>query len=90
VVYHVTSLDDDADAPLPGTFRYGKLKSMVPRTIVFDVGGVIRPQGAPHLQCPFVTVAGQTAPGNGIMIRSCPFGMATEGITRFVRNASWP
>ena len=32
-----------------------------------------------------MTVAGQTAPGKGIMFRSSPFGMASEGITRFIR-----
>jgi hypothetical protein len=85
VVYHVTSLDDDADAPQPGTFRYGITKVNGPRTIVFDVGGVIDLKGRLTCSDPFVTVAGQTAPGNGIMFRSCPFGMATEGITRFVR-----
>ena len=32
-----------------------------------------------------MTVAGQTAPGKGVLFRSSPFGMANDGITRFLR-----
>ncbi|MBQ6208378.1 MAG: hypothetical protein IJK42_01205 [Prevotella sp.] len=84
-VYHVTSLDDDADNPAEGTFRYGITKVSGPRTIVFDVGGVIHLKNRLTCSDPYVTIAGQTAPGNGIMFRGAPFGMASDGITRFVR-----
>lgn len=84
-VYHVTSLDDDLDNPLPGTFRYGITKVSGPRTIVFDVAGVIYLKGRLTCSDPYVTIAGQTAPGNGIMFRGAPFGMASDGITRFIR-----
>ncbi len=83
-VYHVTSLDDDLLLPQPGTFRYGISKVSGPRTIVFDIGGVIQLKGRLTCSDAYVTIAGQTAPGNGIMFRSCPFGMASEGITRFL------
>lgn len=84
-VYHVTSLDDDATNPQPGTFRYGILKETGPRTIVFDVSGVIHLKDRLTCSDPYVTIAGQTAPGNGIMFRGAPLGVASDGITRFVR-----
>lgn len=86
-VYHVTSLDDyaDGDTPAPGTFRYGIKEVKGPRTIVFDVAGTISLKGRLTCSDPYVTVAGQTAPGKGILFRGAPFGMADDGITRFVR-----
>lgn len=84
-VYHVTSLDDNPQNPQPGTFRYGITKAKGPRTIVFDVAGVIHLKSRLTCNDPFVTIAGQTAPGCGIMLRGAPFGMATDGITRFIR-----
>ena len=84
-VYHVTSLDDDVDNPQPGTFRYGITKVQGPRTIVFDVAGVIYLKGRLTCSDKYVTIAGQTAPGRGIMLRGAPFGMASDGITRFLR-----
>ncbi|MBQ8593486.1 MAG: T9SS type A sorting domain-containing protein [Bacteroidaceae bacterium] len=84
-VYHVTSLDDDASNPQPGTLRYGLTKVSGPRTIVFDVAGVITLQDRLVCSDPYVTIAGQTAPGTGIMLKGKAFGMANEGITRFLR-----
>jgi hypothetical protein len=81
-VYHVTSLADDE---MPGTLRYGLTSATGPRTIVFDVGGVINLKSRLANSNLFITIAGQTAPGNGIMMRTKPFGMASEGITRFMR-----
>ncbi|MFC1636092.1 polysaccharide lyase family 1 protein [Planctomycetota bacterium] len=65
-VYHVTNLHDDG----PGSLRYGIDTAENPRTIVFDVAGIIRlatpirMENKSHL-----TIAGQTAPGKGITIR---------------------
>lgn len=86
-VYHVTTLEDNGDDenPIEGSFRYGIKKATGPRTIVFDVGGVIALKKRLTCSDEYVTIAGQTAPGNGIMLRDCPFGMASEGITRFLR-----
>lgn len=81
-VYHVTSLKDDGSK---GTFRYGIENAKVPTTIVFDVAGVIRLNSRLTNSNPYVTIAGQTAPGNGIMFRGAPFGMSSDGITRFMR-----
>ncbi len=87
VVYHVTTLEDNGDDenPIEGSFRYGIKKVSGPRTIVFDVAGVISLKSRLTCADKFVTIAGQTAPGNGVMLRTCPFGMASDGITRFLR-----
>ena len=85
-VYHVTSLDDDDKDPQPGTFRYGITQAKGPRTIVFDVAGVIYLKNRISCADKYVTVAGQTAPGAGIMFRGATFGMQSDGITRFVRS----
>lgn len=86
-VYHVTTLEDNGDDnnPTPGSLRYGIKKASGPRTIVFDVGGVISLKNRLTCSEPYVTIAGQTAPGKGIMLSTCPFGMGSDGITRFIR-----
>lgn len=81
-VYHVTNLKDDGSY---GSFRYGVTQLKGPRTIVFDVGGVITLNSRLAVSDPYVTIAGQTAPGRGIMFKSRPLGMTNDGITRFVR-----
>src|SRR4051812_47312432 len=65
-VFHVTSLNDIG----AGTLRDGLDNATlgVPRTIVFDVGGKITLGSKLSLQKPNITIAGQTAPGNGIVI----------------------
>lgn len=87
VVYHVTTLDDNGDDsnPVEGSLRYGIKKVSGPRTIVFDVGGIIHLKSRLTCADKYVTIAGQTAPGNGIMLATCPFGMASDGQTRFLR-----
>ena len=82
IVYHVTNLRDDNSY---GSFRYGVTKLSGPRTIVFDVAGVITLTSRLTISDPYITIAGQTAPGRGIMFRSKALGVATDGITRFIR-----
>lgn len=85
IVYHVTSLDDNPDAPQPGTLRYGITQVSGPRTIVFDVGGTIHLKARLVCSDPYVTIAGQTAPGRGILLRGSAIGIGNEGIARFLR-----
>ncbi|MBD0823766.1 pectate lyase family protein [Aestuariibaculum marinum] len=81
-VVEVTNLNDDG----PGSFREAVTNSIGPRTIVFNVSGNIELKSRLVISDPYVTVAGQTAPGEGITISRAPVGLTgDEGIMRFVR-----
>jgi len=64
-VIAVTNLNDSG----PGSLR-SALESSGPRTVVFKVGGIIDIDSQLKISNPFITVAGQTAPGGGITIRN--------------------
>ena len=88
-VVEVTNLEDDANGTIPGSLRWAlKQYPNDPLTIVFRVSGVIelvtqlrssRTKGT--------TIAGQTAPGDGICIRGakCNFGGSKNLIIRHLR-----
>ena len=71
-VIKVTNLNDAGAGSLRDAIEgdYG------PRTIIFDVAGVIRLNSRLTLNDSFVTLAGQSAPGKGITIRGAAFGMS--------------
>ena len=82
-VVYVTNLNDDNN---PGSLRYAIENETGPRTIVFEVGGVITLKSRLVLRDAYVTLAGQTAPGKGIAIRKAPFGLTgNDVIGRFIR-----
>ena len=81
-VIEVTNLNDSG----PGSLREAVMAEG-PRTIVFRVGGTIHLQSKLVIKNPYCTVAGQTAPGEGIATRGytfAPFG-THDVILRYVR-----
>lgn len=82
-VYHVTTLEDDGKTTTQGTLRWACNQSG-PRTIVFDVSGTIQLKSALKLK-ENTTLAGQTAPGDGICIAGYQVTLAKNNIIRYLR-----
>ena len=82
----VTSLADEG----PGTFREA-CETGGARIVVFNVSGVIRLNSPIHLRAPYITIAGQTAPGDGICVTGASFLIDTHDVVmrhmRFRRGA---
>ncbi|MFI1745635.1 pectate lyase family protein [Thalassobellus sediminis] len=81
-VVEVTNLNDDG----PGSLRDAVNQDIGPRTIVFNVSGNIELKSRLVVNQPYTTIAGQTAPGEGITITRAPIGLTgNDGIVRFLK-----
>jgi hypothetical protein len=85
----VTNLNDSG----PGSFREA-CEQGGPRIVVFNVAGVIRLKAAVSIRAPYITIAGNTAPGDGVCLAGNTVELNTHDIVvrhlRFRRGKTDP
>lgn len=82
VVIEVTNLNDSG----PGSYR-AAIEASGPRTVVFRVSGLIQLHSPCIIGNGYLTIAGQTAPGDGICIANWRAGMSgpNDVVMRYLR-----
>ena len=91
-VIQVTTLEDyvrDSEEPIPGSLRAALEIETGPRIVVFRVSGIIELKGFLDLwKTAYVTIAGQTAPGDGITLKNYALQIINthDVIVRYIRS----
>ncbi len=81
-VLYVTNLSDSGEK---GSFRWAVTRKY-PRTVIFKVSGIIKLDKKLLIRSDNLTIAGQTAPGDGITIKGYPVRIqANNIIIRYIR-----
>jgi hypothetical protein len=87
-VITVTNLNDDG----PGSFRWACEQGGA-RIVVFNVSGIIHLKSPITVRAPYITIAGQTAPGDGVCIAGETVAINTHDVVvrhmRFRRGETW-
>lgn len=80
-VFVVTNLNDSG----PGSFREA-CEAAGPRIVVFNVAGIIRIQAPISIRAPYITIAGNTAPGDGVCVAGNTVELNTHDVVvRYLR-----
>ena len=84
----VTNLNDSGEGSLRWACEQGGA-----RIVVFNVAGIIRLTSPITVRAPYITIAGQTAPGDGICVAGETFWVDTHDVVvrhmRFRRGETW-
>lgn len=84
----VTNLNDDGEGSLRWACEQGGA-----RIVVFNVAGIIRLKTPLMIRAPYITIAGQTAPGDGVCVAGESVWINTHDVIvrfmRFRRGETW-
>lgn len=84
----VTNLNDDGEGSLRWACEQGGA-----RIVVFNVSGIIRIKTPLIIRAPYITIQGQTAPGDGVCVAGESFWLNTHDVIirymRFRRGETW-